>query len=150
MRLEWIAFGLLAASAVVAADARADVHVGVGIRVGDGYHRGGGDAWQHGYSRGAHEGYREGEKDARHRDRFHFRDEGSYRDSDRGYKKWMGPRHVYERAYRAGYQEGYGRGYRQFARYDRDRYGDRRYPYGRYPYGDGRYGERDDRDWHDR
>jgi hypothetical protein len=41
----------------------------------------------------------------------------------------MGPRYVYERAYRQGYEEGYARAYRRFARhggwerddrYDRD------------------------------
>ena len=115
------------------ADTRADVRVGLGVQFGVGYHDG--DAWQAGYARGGDEGYRAGEHDARHHERYSYWDEHSYRDSDRGYKGWMGPRSVYERAYRQAYQEAYTRAYRRFApwdgRYDRDYRYDRDGGYGR-------------------
>ena len=120
---------------VLPAETRAaDVRFGVGIQFGadhyrDNYRESGGP-WRYGYARGAEEGFKEGEKDARRNDRFYFYDEKSWRDSDRGYKRWMGPRHVYERAYRQGYEEGYARAYRRYARYerwDRDRYDRDRY-----------------------
>jgi hypothetical protein len=116
--------GLLSSALIIplAAESRADVRVGVGIQVGSGYRDSGG-SWRHGYARGADEGFREGERDARKHERFGYYDERSYRDCDRGYKGWMGPRSVYERAYRQGYGEGYARGYRSLARYQRnDRY----------------------------
>ena len=141
MKRTAMAGGLLTSALIVvfAAESRADGRVGVGIQVGSGYRDSGG-SWRHGYARGADEGFREGERDARRHERFEFYDERSYRDCDRGYKGWMGPRNVYERAYRQGYGEGYARGYRRFARYPRDdRY------YGR----DDRYYRNDDRDYRD-
>lgn len=116
--------GLLTSALIVvfAAETRADVRVGIGMQVGSGYRDSGG-TWRHGYARGRGEGFREGERDARRHERFGYYDERSYRDSDRGYKGWMGPRYVYERAYRQGYEAGYARAYRRFARYERsDRY----------------------------
>jgi hypothetical protein len=115
--------GLLIAVAVLPVSTRAaDVGVGVGIELGASHYREGGGPWRHGFARGADEGFREGERDARRHERFDYYDEKSYRDCDRGYKGWMGPRHVYERAYRQGYGEGYARAYRRFAgyRWDRD------------------------------
>lgn len=110
--------GLLSAlSLALPAASRADVDGGVTIRFGDSRDAGAG---RYGYDRGVDEGYREGERDARRHERFDFRDEGRYRDSDRGYKGWMGPRYEYERAYRRGFEEGYARAYRRVA-------GDRRY-----------------------
>jgi hypothetical protein len=115
----------------------ADVRVGVGIEFGANHHRESGGPWRHGYARGADEGFKEGERDARRHQRFDYYDEKSYRDSDRGYKGWMGPRYVYERAYRQGYEEGYARAYRRFARYRGSYRGDR---YERYD--DDRYDRR--------
>lgn len=113
--------GLLAATLTLASapDARADVRVGVGIRIGGGHYDSRG-TFRYGYDRGIDEGYREGERDARRHERFGFYDEHRYRDSDRGYKGWMGPRFEYERGYRRGFAEGYANAYRRFARYDRD------------------------------
>lgn len=113
----------LAAAAFVAVptESRADVHVGVGIHVGNDYNRGYRNTWRIGYDRGFEDGEREGVKDGRRHERFSYRDEGRYRDGDGGYRGWMGPRHEYVNAYRRGFQEGYRNGYR---RYD---YRDRRY-----------------------
>jgi hypothetical protein len=131
MKLTLMTAGLLASALTVtsAPEARADGRVGVGIRIGGGYDAR--NTWRYGYDRGADEGYREGGRDARRNERFAYRDEGRYRDSDRGYKGWMGPRFEYERAYRRGFEEGYARAYRRFARHDRyDRY-DHNSRYGR-------------------
>jgi hypothetical protein len=100
------------------APARADVRVGVGIQIGPGYRAYPG-TFRYGYDRGVDEGYREGERDARRHERFAFRDERGYRDADRGYRGWMGPRYEYARGYQRGYEEGYARAYRRYARYDR-------------------------------
>ena len=110
--------GLLssARTLALAADTRADVRIGVVV---------GHDsrsAWQYGYARGRDEGYREGERDARQHERFSYWDERSYRDPDRGYQGWMGPRGTYVSAYRAGYQEAYTSAYRRFAAYYDGRY----------------------------
>ena len=154
MKLRLMTVGLLTSSLtlVLSADTRADdVRVGVGVQFGGGYNDGRGynsgrgynngySPWQYGYARGRDEGYREGEKDARRHERFSFYDEKSYRDCDRGYKGWMGPRPVYERGYRQGYQESYTRAFRSVAGwngYDRGYGYDRRY--------DPRYDPRNDR-----
>ena len=123
--------GLLASALILASapDARADVRVGVGIR--NGGHYDSRNTWRYGYDRGDDEGYRQGERDARRHERFRYRDEGRYRDSDRGYKGWMGPRFEYERTYRRGFEEGYARAYRRFARYGRDDCDDHRERYDR-------------------
>jgi hypothetical protein len=118
--------GLLASALMLAtaSEARADLRVGVGVRIGSDYRESRG-TWRYGYDRGVDEGYREGERDARRHERFNYRDEGRYRDSDRGYKGWMGPRFEYETGYRRGFEQGYARAYQRFARYDRhdrDRY----------------------------
>jgi hypothetical protein len=136
MRLTVLTAGLLssALTLVPAAETRADVRVGVGVRIASDYRESRG-TWRYGYNRGIDEGYREGERDARRRERFGYRDEGRYRDSDRGYKGWMGPRFEYEAGYRRGFEEGYTRAYRRFARYDRydrDRYDRDRYDRDRY------------------
>jgi hypothetical protein len=122
MKLTAMTAGLVTSALTLvpsAATRAADVRFGVGIEVGGGYHRGFPATFRHGYDRGMHEGYREGERDARRHERFGFWDEGRYRDSDRGYRGWMGPRYEYARGYRRGFEEGYARAYRRFARYDR-------------------------------
>ena len=155
MKLELMTVGLLtsALTLVLSADTRAaDVRVGVGVQFGGGYNDGryndgryndGRNPFQYGYARGRDEGYREGERDARRHERFSFYDEKSYRDCDRGYKGWMGPRGVYENGYRRGYQEAYTQAFRRFARWDY-RGGDLGYDYDR------RYDPRYDRDRYDR
>jgi hypothetical protein len=105
-------------SLALPAATRADVRVGVGIRFDAGYHDVAA-AWRYGYNRGIDEGYREGERDARRHERFGYRDEHAYRDSDRGYKGWMGPRYEYERGYRRGFEEAYARAYQRYDRHDR-------------------------------
>jgi hypothetical protein len=127
MKLTLSTAGLLVAGLTLASApaARAEVRVGVGVRIGGGYddyrgHYQARGAWRFGYERGIEEGHREGERDARRYERFAFYDESRYRDSDRGYRRWMGPRFEYERAYRRGFGEGYARAYRRYARYDRD------------------------------
>ena len=145
MKLKLMTVGLLtsALTLVLSADTRAaDVRVGVGVQFGGGYNDTRG-SWQYGYARGRDEGYKEGERDARRHERFSFYDEKSYRDCDRGYKGWMGPRGVYENGYRRGYQEAYTQAFRRFARWDY-RGGDRGYDYDR------RYDPRYDRERYDR
>jgi hypothetical protein len=137
MKLELMTVGLLtsALSLALPVDTRAaDVRVGVGVQFGGGYDDGryndGRNPWQYGYARGRDEGYREGERDARRHERFSFYDEKSYRDCDRGYKGWMGPRPVYERGYRQGYEQAYTQAFRRAAGwngYDRGYGYDRRY-----------------------
>lgn len=120
----------LAAAAIVAVptESRADVRVGVGIQVGDGYDRTHRNTWSAAYDRGFEDGEREGIKDVRHHERFNYRDEGRYRDGDVGYRGWMGPRYEYVSAYRRGFEEGYRNGYRRYDYRDRGYdYGDRRY-----------------------
>jgi len=128
MKLTLLTGGLLASALTVAMTPEAQAaDVRIGVQLGNGRYGGGryGDGrydsretWRHGYNRGVHEGYREGERDARRNERFAYRDEGRYRDSDRGYKRWMGPRFEYANGYRRGFEEGYERGYRRYARYD--------------------------------
>ena len=145
MKLRLTTVGLFTSSLmlVLSTDTRAaDVRVGVGVQFGGGYNDGRGysngyNPWQYGYARGRDEGYKEGEKDARHHERFSFYDEKSYRDCDRGYKGWMGPRPVYERGYRQGYQEAYTQAFRRVVGWNGYR------GYG--PDSDRRYDPRDDR-----
>jgi hypothetical protein len=131
MKVTILTAGLLTSALSLApvGETSADVRVGIGVQIGPGhpYYRDYRGAFRYGFDRGADEGYREGERDARRHERFEYRDEGRYRDSDRGYKGWMGPRYQYERGYRRGFAEGYAQAYRRFARYDRDRYDRDRY-----------------------
>jgi hypothetical protein len=126
------------------------------VRVGPDYQyaqygpggRQGGPAYRYGYDRGWREGSDEGRNDGRkHRDPRYWR-EGEYRDGDKGYKGWMGPKWDYVAGFRQGYQAGYRRAYAAFRPGwrddDRNRYGDRYRDDDRYRYDD-RY-RRDD-DW---
>ena len=67
------------------------------------------------YDNGFREGIKEGEKDARSRDAFEFRDEGDWRDGDRGYRREYGSRNTYQRVFRDGFEAGYADGYRRNA-----------------------------------
>ena len=129
MKATTIAASLLTSTLTLAVPgaSTADVRVGVGIHVGsDGwYGQRYRDTFRYGYDRGLQEGLHEGEKDARRDERFSFWDEGRYRDADRGYKGWMGPRREYANGYERGFEEGYRRAYRRFdrrydGRWDRD------------------------------
>jgi hypothetical protein len=150
--------GLLVAGAALAlpAGSRA-ADWGVAVRVGPDrpyaqYGAGlreSGPAYRYGYDRGWREGSDEGREDGRKNHDPRYWREGEYRDGDKGYKHWMGPKWDYVAGFRQGYQAGYRRAYAAFGRRydDRDRYGDRygdRYPYDRYRDED-RY-RRDD-DW---
>jgi flagellar biosynthesis/type III secretory pathway protein FliH len=118
--------------------------VGVGIVIGGSSYRhgyAGAGADRYGYERGYREGADNGFKAGRRGKRLEFWRDGAYRDDDDGYKRWMGPRWVYEDAFRRGYETGYRRGYSNGLRerreregwrsYDRDRYGRDRYDWSR-------------------
>jgi hypothetical protein len=151
MKRLWMAGMLVAGAALAlpAASQAADWHVAVGVGFDYGYgpdHRQGGPAFRYGYDRGWREGSDEGRHDGRkHRAPRYWR-EGEYRDGDKGYKRWMGPKREYVAGFRRGYEAGYRRAYAAFGpRYDdRYRYGDRYRDDDRYRHDD-RY-RRDD-DW---
>jgi flagellar biosynthesis/type III secretory pathway protein FliH len=71
------------------------------------------DARRAAYDNGYREGLKEGEKDARRGDRFDFRDEGAFRDGDRGYRRQFGDRDRYRQAFRSGFSDGYSEAYRR-------------------------------------
>jgi len=113
MRRFWIA-GMVVAGAIAAvpADSHADWRVSVGVRADYGHGiRDGGPAFRYGYDRGWREGSEEGHNDGRRSRDPRFWREGEYRDADRGYKRWMGPRWDYAAGFREGYQAGYRRAY---------------------------------------
>jgi hypothetical protein len=116
MKRLWIA-GLLVAGAALAlpADSRADWRdsPGVAADYGRGV-RSGGPAFRYGYDRGWREGSEEGRNDCRKRRDPRFWREGEYRDADKGYKRWMGPRWDYAAGFRRGYEAGYRRAYAAF------------------------------------
>ena len=82
------------------------------------------DARQVAYDNGYREGLREGERDVRRGDRFEFRDEGTFRDGDKGYRRQFGDRERYRQMFRRGYAEGYEAAYQQWrsgnGRWERD------------------------------
>src|SRR5260370_9832558 len=99
------ALALLGVAAPVGASA--ETHVGIGILLGGRYDSR--DAFRYGLERGRAEGAEHGCNDARRGRDFNFWHDSGYRDGDRGYKHWMGPRWDYA----AGYRRGYAMGYRQ-------------------------------------
>jgi hypothetical protein len=116
MKITSFALGLMAttAAAAVPTNAAAGVKLAVGVSVGTpiqvadhGYYYGGRDASRYGYERGLREGQNNGYSDGRKGRRFDIRGDGDYRDSDDGYKGWMGPRWEYSRAFRRGFEVGY-------------------------------------------
>jgi len=127
--------GMLVAGAAAAlpAESRADWRVSVAVAADYGRgHRGDGPAFRHGYDRGWREGSEEGHNDGRRRRDPRFWREGEYRDGDRGYKHWMGPRWDYTAGFRQGYEAGYRRAYAAArpgwrGRGDDGRYDDRRH-----------------------
>jgi flagellar biosynthesis/type III secretory pathway protein FliH len=78
-----------------------------------------------GYERGSREGAKQGYEDARKGRRFDFVRDRDFRDSDDGYKHWMGSRRAYESAFRRGFADAYRRGFEE-GRRDRRGRGDRR------------------------
>jgi hypothetical protein len=105
--------------------------------------RGTGSAFRHGYDRGWRDGSDEGSRDGRrHRDPRFWR-EDDFRDGDRGYRHWMGPRFEYAQGYREGYRMGYRRAYASCRPgwRDRDGWGRERYDE-RYDPREGRYDQR--------
>ena len=103
----------------------ADVRVGVGSTIGStgpryaaqgygySYGRRPVDTQRYGFDRGRDEGARDGFKDGERGRRFELYREGDYRDADKGYKGWMGPRWEYARGYQSGYQQGYRQAFDQ-------------------------------------
>ena len=67
------------------------------------------------HDNGYREGLKEGEKDGRKRDSFEFRDEGAWRDGDKGYHRSMGDRERYRQMFRSGFEAGYADAYRRYA-----------------------------------
>jgi hypothetical protein len=127
MKPLWIA-GLMVAGAALAlpAESPADGRVSVGV-VAD-YargQRGSGPAFRYGYDRGWREGSEEGHNDGRRQRDPRFWREGEFRDGDKGYKGWMGPRWDYTAGFREGYEAGYRRAYAASRPDRRDRYDDR-------------------------
>jgi len=115
----------VAIAAAVANDARADWHVGGVVVVRndrDGGYRGGdagryddryrgAPAYRYGFDRGWREGSEEGRNDGRRGHDPRYWRESEFRDADRGYKGWMGPRWDYSNGFRAGYRAGYRRAF---------------------------------------
>lgn len=83
------------------------------------------------YDNGYREGVKEGEKDGRKSDAFNFRDEGAWRNADKGYHRTYGDRGRYQQMFRDGFETGYADAYRRYAPYS---------GYGNDPYGNDRYG----------
>jgi len=81
------------------------------------------------YDTGYREGVKEGEKDGRRRDAFNFRDEGAWRNADKGYHRTFGDRGRYRQVFRSGFEAGYADAYRRYAP---------NYRYGNGPYSTGR------------
>jgi hypothetical protein len=105
------AAAILAGAAVLApTPSSADWRFTVGFRYEPAY-RGASPAFRHGYERGWREGAEEGYKDGRRRRDAAFWREGEFRDGDRGYRRWMGPRWDYVAGFRRGYAEAYRRAY---------------------------------------
>jgi hypothetical protein len=119
--------GMLAGLGMIAAEparvqAGERVHLGIVVRAGlpgewaySGSQRD--ESYRYGYERGLREGRHEGRRDAYRGNRFEYRDERNFRDSDDGWERWMGPRPAYRAGFREGFSSGYRAGYR--AAFDR-------------------------------
>lgn len=138
---------MVAGATALPTNARADVRVAGGVVITDrddrGYRgdwRGVGPAFRYGYDRGWREGSEEGNHDGRKNRDPRFWREDEFRDADRGYKGWMGPRGEYARGFREGYRSGYRRAYAALRPGWRDDGRDRWGRDGRYGRDDGYYG----------
>jgi len=121
--------GMLVAGAAAAwpQASAADWRGGVGLEVSrERGLRGAGPAFRYGYDRGWREGSEEGHRDGRRRRDARFWRDDEYRDGDRGYKGWMGPRWDYAAGFRQGYESGYRRAYAAARPAGRGRWDDRR------------------------
>jgi hypothetical protein len=140
-----IAVMALAATAV-ASEARAGLRIGGVVVIRTDRDHGGryreGPAYRYGFDRGWREGSDEGYKDGRRGHDPRYWREGEFRDADRGYRGWMGPRWDYQNGFRAGYRGGYRRAFAAACPSWRGRWE-------RYGWGDaddrGRYGRDDER-----
>ena len=113
MKRLWVAGMLVAGAAAVWPQASAaDWRGGAPLVMSHDYgSRRAGPAFRYGYDRGWREGSEEGHRDGRRRRDPRFWRDDEYRDGDRGYKRWMGPRWDYAVGFRQGYESGYRRAY---------------------------------------
>jgi hypothetical protein len=112
MKRLWIAGMLVAgAAAALPAESRADGRVSAVVVADYGRAHRGGPAFRYGYDRGWREGSEEGHRDGRRCRDPRFWREGEYREGDKGYRRWMGPRWDYVAGFREGYEAGYRRAY---------------------------------------
>jgi hypothetical protein len=115
MSAKWVvSSGVLVLAGLVGAPAvaRADTHVGIGIVFsGDHGYRDSRSAFQYGLERGRSEGAERGYRDGRRCNDASFWRDSAYRDADRGYRGWMGPRWDYEAGYRRGFEGAYRQAY---------------------------------------
>jgi len=83
----------------------------------DGYYtRGtGAQAQQYGYQSGYRDGVNKGREEGRENDPFDYRTP-DWRQSTRGYQRWMGPVEVFQRGYQNGYRAGFESGYQSVNR----------------------------------
>jgi flagellar biosynthesis/type III secretory pathway protein FliH len=66
------------------------------------------------------DGYEKGVEDARKHRSYDVQRHRRYRNGDRNYERWYGPREFYENVYRDGFRVGYDQAYREGARYGYD------------------------------
>lgn len=80
----------------------------------DGYdrHDNAGQAQQYGYQNGYHDGIGKGRHEGREHDPNDYH-APAWRQSTRGYQRWMGPVDGYQRAYQEGYRNGFRAGYEE-------------------------------------
>ncbi|HEV3483770.1 MAG TPA: hypothetical protein VG106_00070 [Vicinamibacterales bacterium] len=143
----YIVAGLTLSFAALAAPAHAQLNRSITTSLAyaaDDQRRAYSDQRRWAYDNGYREGLKEGEKDGRRGDRFEFRDERTFRDGDKGYRRQFGDRDRYRQIFRNGYADGYQAAYDRWrgrgnGRWERDgRYrgntGYGRDGYGRYGY----------------
>jgi hypothetical protein len=111
-----VAAGTVASPGAARADARmaGTVVIEIGHAGRGGYdidRRGHGPAFRYGFDRGWREGSEEGYRDGRRRRDPRYWREDEFRDGDRGYRGWMGPRRDYVAGFRDGYRAGYRRAF---------------------------------------
>jgi hypothetical protein len=113
MRMNWVgALALAAISFAPVASFADDYYQDHGWQDRDRHDN---NAYQRGVDRGQEEGRHEGWNDGRNRERFDVWGQGDYRNGDKGYKRWYGPRSVYVDGFRRGYEDAYRQAYRAAA-----------------------------------